>query len=165
MRLLRKVNGVILPGSDLDSGDAGYYRVLKKILKYSKQQFQEGEKFPILGICRGAQRILLAVSGKDITYPGDASNLTLPLKFTSDVKKSQLFGNAPDGLISILGKKPLAFYYQDRIIPTKSFHNNTKLKEVFLSTSTNIDRNGTAFVSTYEGRSPYDFPLRLNSNK
>lgn len=153
-RLLRKINGVILPGNDADTGDAGYYKVMKTILAYSKKQFNKnGEKFPILAVCRGAERMMMAISGKDFSAEGDAKNLSLPLVLTNEVKKSQLLGNAPDGLVKAIGKRPLAFYYQDYVMPLANFYNNTHLKSLFRLLATNTDRNGTEFISTYEGRS------------
>jgi Peptidase C26. len=122
-------------------------------------------KFPVLGICRGAQRMLIHVTGKDSQADADAINMTLPISWrTSDLKKSKLFGHAPSGLVRAMEDKPIAFFHSYFVVPTESFFNNTKLMRVFRVLSTNVDRNGTKFVSMFECKFFVVFFYRLYNN-
>eukprot|EP00111_Clytia_hemisphaerica_P011288 TCONS_00033049-protein len=151
--LLPKLSGVLLPGNDDDTGDGGYYKRVKQILQYSKMLKKKNQiKFPVLGICRGAQRMLVYMSGSDSQLAADAVNMSLPLKWHSSRHRSRLFGHAPSGLVEAIEKKPIAFFHSNFVIPTESFYNNTKLKRKVRVLSTNVDRNGTKFISSYEVR-------------
>lgn len=154
--LMSKINGLILPGGDADISDSGYARIAKMAVKYSMQQAKKNITFPILGICRGTQMMMMGVAGSDFLIETDALNLSIPLTFTKEAKHSRFFGNAPKGLLRGLAEKPITFNAHAWGIPTDSYYNNTKLKKAFRVISTNYDRNGTEFISTYEGR---DAPL------
>lgn len=151
-KLLTKLNGVLLPGNDADTGDGGYFYKVKEILAYSKKQTAQKKKFPVLGIGRGAQRIIISVSGKDSLEEGDALNLTAPLFWrNNDLKTSKMFGKlAPRGVVEILGKKPVASFFSENVLPAANYFNDTKLTKTIRALSVNIDRNGTKFVSTFE---------------
>jgi len=154
--LMSKINGLILPGGDADISDSGYARIAKLAVKYSMQQAKKNITFPILGICRGTQMMMMGVAGSDFLVETDALNLSIPLTFTKESKDSRFFGNAPKGILKGLAEKPISFNAHAWGIPTESYYNNTKLKKTFRVISTNYDRNGTEFISTYEGR---DAPL------
>ena len=63
--LLNKLNGVVLPGNDDNTGDGGYYQRVKKILDFSKKLKKlKKTKFPVLGIARGAEKILSYITKK-----------------------------------------------------------------------------------------------------
>ena len=151
-RLLHKLNGVILPGGDADVSDSGYARVSKQVINFSKKMAKKGIKFPVLGICRGAQMMMLAEAKKDFLIETDSLNLSIPLDFTDESKESRLFGNAPKGLLRSLSKRSITMNAHALGIPTISFYNNTELMKKFRVISTNYDRNGTQFVSTFEGK-------------
>ena len=48
-KILKSINGAILPGGDTFMLDAGYARILKRILQYSINQKKKGITWPILG--------------------------------------------------------------------------------------------------------------------
>ena len=151
--LLKKLNGVLLPGYDDDTGNGGYYKRVRQILDFSKKSKRHLKmKFPVLGIARGAEKILSYISKKDLLIEADAVNLSLPIKWKSKVKHSRMFGHAPAGLVNIAGRQPIGFFHSHHVIPYTSFTNETRLKKKVRALSTNVDRNGTEFVSTFEGK-------------
>ena len=149
-RLLSKINGVILPGGDGDLGNSGYEAISRIVIDYSKEQAKKNILFPVLGICRGSQVILSVEYDEDILTPTDSSNLSLPLFFTKHVKKSKLFGHAPQGLVESLSK-PITFNAHQNSITPDTFYKLDKLKENFRILSNSFDRKGVEFISTYEG--------------
>ena len=134
--------------------DSGYARVTAQILEHSKRQAKKGITFPVIGICRGAQMMMVVEAGKDFLIETDALNLSLPLTFTKEASKSKLFGKAPKGLVCALKNEPITFNAHALGIPSESFYNNTDLTKAFRAISTNFDRNGTDFISTFEGMLP-----------
>ena len=158
-KLLRKLNGVVLPGGDADVGDSGYERISKQSIAFSKKLAKKNITFPVLGICRGAQMMMMAEAGKDFLEETDSLNLSLPLKFTSEAKESRLFGHAPQGMMKSLAKDALTFNAHAMGIPTLNFYNNSKRQKAFRAISTNYDRNGTKFISTFEGKYSFEFIL------
>lgn len=151
-RLLHKLNGFILPGGDADISDSGYARVSKQVINFSKKMAKKGIKFPVLGICRGAQMMMLAEAKTDFLVETDSLNLSIPLDFAEEYRQSRLFGHAPKGLIKSLSKRSITMNAHALGIPTLSFYNNTALMKKFRVISTNYDRNGTHFISTFEGK-------------
>lgn len=112
---------------------------------------KKGIKFPVLGICRGAQMMMLAEAKSDFLVETDSLNLSIPLDLTKEAKSSRLFGHASKGLLKILSKRSVTMNAHAFGIPTLSFYNNTDLMKTFRVLSTNYDRNGTQFISTFEG--------------
>jgi len=164
-RLLHKINGFILPGGDADVSDSGYARVAKHVIKFSKRMARKGIKFPVLGICRGAQMMMLAEANKDFLVETDSLNISMPLHFGKEAKSSRLYGKAPKGLIKALKTRALTMNAHALGVPTASFYNNTSLMKKFRVISTNYDRNGTNFISTFEGRHAPLYGLQWHPEK
>ena len=78
----------------------------------------------------------------------------MPLHFGKEAKTSRLYGKAPKGLIKALKTRALTMNAHALGVPTASFYNNTNLMKKFRVISTNYDRNGTNFISTFEGKPP-----------
>ena len=96
--------------------------------------------------------ILTATSEEESLDPTDAMNLSLPLKFTTHLNQSQLFGNASPALLKVLETKPLTFNAHVNGMSIEKFMDNKMLTRQFRVISTNFDRRGLEFVSTYEGQ-------------
>jgi len=165
LRLLNKLNGFVLPGGDADVADSGYARVSKVVINYSKKLAKKGIKFPVVGICRGAQMMMIAESNKDFLVETDSLNLSIPLHFTKEAAGSRLFGHASKGLIKALGKRSITMNAHANGIPVDTFYNLTALTKVFRVLSTNYDRNGTNFISTFEGRHAPLYGLQWHPEK
>ena len=89
--------------------------------------------------------------GIDITAPTDSTNLSLPLHLTKDARKSRLLKHAAEGIWKTLAGRPMAFHVHSRGISHEAFTNSSKMMQFYRIISTNQDRNGTVFVSTFEG--------------
>ena len=149
--ILKSVNGFLLPGGSESIIDSDYKRISELAYDYSIKMYKEGITWPILGICRGFQMLLLMESNGKCLTPTDALNLTLPLEFTKDAKKSRLFGNASAGIITILENEKITYNAHKNGVTLKDFRKFKKLRKRWRIISNNKDRNGVDFISTFEG--------------
>lgn len=141
----------MIPGGDADLGDSGFRIVSQTAIEYSREQAKKGIMFPVLGICRGAQMIMELQSEEGILADTDSHNVTLPLTFTKDVHKSKLFGHAPKQMLQLLENEAITFNAHIYSVTTAKFYDTQQLKDNFFLISTNYDRKGIEFVSTFEG--------------
>lgn len=108
--------------------------------------------------------ILTAASEEEVLNPTDAMNLSLPLKFTAQLSKSQLFGNASPALLKALETKPLTFNAHVNGMSVERFMDDKMLTRQFRVISTNFDRRGLEFISTYEGLFLINFLINSQSS-
>ena len=147
LRLLNKINGVILPG-----GDGDYQRVAKIIVQYSRnQKIKKNRIFPVLGICLGAQILMKIETSRKILKLTDSYNMDLPLIFTSHRRKCQLFGHAPEDLIKVMERKTISFNAHLNSILVSDFFRRKELMRHYQVLTYNRDTKGKEFISTFEG--------------
>jgi len=79
-------------------------------------------------------------------------NLSLPLHFAPGAKKSRLMKHAAPGIWKTLAERPMAMNVHQKGVPKEIFTNSTELANFYRIISTNKDRNGTVFVSSFEAR-------------
>ena len=152
-KVIESINGVILSGGDGDLANSHYEKVARMVYKYSMKKLdEEGEIWPILGICRGSQILPVITDKKDFLIHTFSKNYSVPLEFTNQYKKSRMFGHASKGIIDTLMKKPITINAHLFSLPTQYFLTNQVLKEFYRTISTNKDREGNGFISTYEGK-------------
>eukprot|EP00794_Sanderia_malayensis_P000529 gene529-1182_t len=151
-KILKGVNAVIIPGGDVEALDVGYDRITKQILDYSIQQKKKGIIWPVLGINRGAERLALLVAKKEVTVAVSAMNLSMPLHLTAEANKSRLLKYAAKGIMRTLKQQPIAFNVHSKAISKMIFTNVSEATDFFRIISTNKDRNGTVFISTFEAK-------------
>ena len=149
---MHRINGILIPGGDGDLADSGYRRISEAAIKYSRRLAKKGIPFPVLGICRGSQMMIQLVTEEDPLDATDSMNITMPLIFTEEITRSQLFKNAPKDLIRLLERKPVTFNAHVNSVTVAKFNSIGKLKKQFRIVSTNYDRRGIEFISTFEGR-------------
>ena len=152
--LLKSINGVLLPGGSDALIRSNYRRISALAYEYSISMYKKGITWPVFGICRGFQMLMaLEMNEEKPTIAStDAMNLTLSLEFTKEAEKSRLFGNASSGIMEILEKERVTFNAHNNGITTKLFEKHTELQEAWRVLSTNRDRNGKEFISTFEGQ-------------
>ena len=97
--LLESLNGFLFPGGGNDLPAAAQYVFNKTIAANDA-----GDYLPLFGICLGYEWLLMATSLNEsvLNYPFDSENISLPLDFTSLSNTSDLYGSAPDSIISTL---------------------------------------------------------------
>ncbi|XP_065071657.1 gamma-glutamyl hydrolase-like isoform X1 [Rhopilema esculentum] len=153
MKIIKSINGVILSGGDGKLYNSHYDKVAKMVHDYSmKKMEEEGEHWPILGICRGSQILPVFTEKKDFLQHTDSKNYSIPLEFYGEYKKSKLFGHASDGVIETLKSKPITINAHKYSLLSEYFLKSKILTDFYRVISLNDDKEGVRFVSTYEAR-------------
>ena len=151
--ILEKINGVLLPGGLEDIIKSDYKRISHLAFKYSISKYEnEGEIWPILGICRGFQQLLsLIPDAKHCITPTVAKNITIPLEFTDEAKESRLMSHASPALWKILKTKDITYNAHKNGFSPSAIRKSKKSNDFWRIISTNKDEKGKEFISTIEG--------------
>ncbi len=154
-KIFNSINGVLIPGGDVDVVDSGYADVGGKILDLAKKSFDKEppDYFPVWGICLGHELLSVHVAGaREILSNTDSQNITLTLDFQEGYKQSQIFQDMSTELEQFLSTIPATANFHTWSVTVKSFNENKNMKDFYNILSTSVDRNGTEFVSTMEGK-------------
>ncbi|EDO33450.1 predicted protein [Nematostella vectensis] len=166
-KMFHSVSGVVFPGGHIKLNASRYAAVGKQILELAIKENLKGEVFPVWAECLGLELISMIISGvslnhgqykNNLLHYTDARNLLLPLKLTPDFRQSKLFGTASQQLIDHIQSHPIAYNNHIKGISPKKFHRYKRLSNMFRIVSTNVDRQGSEFIATLEGR---EMPLFL----
>jgi gamma-glutamyl hydrolase len=154
-KIFNSINGVLFPGGDVDWVTSGYAKVGGKILDLAKKSFDKSPRdyFPVWAICLGHEFLSVYVTGgTEILSKTDSQNITLTLQFQEGYQQSEIFQDMSPELEQYLGTVPITANFHDWSVTVKSFDKSEKMKNFFDVLSTSVDRNGTKFVSTMEGK-------------
>lgn len=150
-RIFNSVNGVLFPGGQADLRSSGYERATKVLFDLAVKANQKGTHFPIWGTCLGLEDLTRLAIDKLVLRRCNATDLALPLDFTSDYRKSRMFGKLPKDLQRALRTEPIT-YNAHRFCLTPENFTAFGLDKIFKPLSTNVDREGVTFISSFEGR-------------
>ena len=87
-----------------------------------------------------------------LDFDYDAENISLPLIFTDSAYDSLLFGSLPSEIVHSLATDNVTFNAHDNGLSPSKYYSSTSLQSYVDILSTNYDRNGKEFVSSYEGK-------------
>lgn len=160
--LAAQLNGFLFTGGGTefwnpDNTLTQFARSAQIIMDVVMQANDAGEYVPLWGTCQGFE--LIAFLGSGPVFPTvlasgfDSENLTLPLTPTSAAAGSRFFTAAhAAGVDQILFTEPVTMNNHQMGVTPTTFANNKNLTRLFGSAlTTNVDREGRPFVSTYEG--------------
>ena len=155
--LLDSINGILFTGGELTLfPNTTYYKTANYIYKQVLERNSKQQYFPLWGTCMGFQllNILTAENYTVLSHSMfDSEGMSLPLELTSDGMTSRLLKSMPTSLLDILTKDNVtANLHHDGVLPS-TFYSTSKLTQFYDVVSTNVDRKGTPFVSTIEGKS------------
>ena len=144
-----------------------YYHHAKAVLEFARNSYDTGSLFPVIGFCLGLQTMLvLANKGNEsIREYCDSVDISLPLKFTPNIKSSRLFRRAPRDILKIFATENVTYNHHIRCMTPSVFKKNPSMKRHFKILSTNKDRNGKEFISTIEGIQYPFFGLQWHPEK
>jgi gamma-glutamyl hydrolase len=163
LKTLQQVNGVLLPGGDLDHFQAAleaYFARVKEVYAYAVTQSTEhNDPFFLWGTCQGFQ-MLCAAAADDlrVVQPGfvDTACVMLPLSVdATEIADSRFLSpaTAPPHILRALQDAPSTLNVHRYGVAPETFQTNAKLRAAFRVLSTNVDGAGRHFVSTIEHRS------------
>eukprot|EP00826_Nyctotherus_ovalis_P038329 TRINITY_DN3585_c0_g1_i1.p1 TRINITY_DN3585_c0_g1~~TRINITY_DN3585_c0_g1_i1.p1 ORF type:complete len:305 (+),score=67.27 TRINITY_DN3585_c0_g1_i1:207-1121(+) len=160
--VLNKVNGVLLPGGNtnvkVNEKDrvvcSMYAKAAKIIIEEAKAINDNGEYFPVFGICLGFQSMIAAeaediniVEKKDV---GLGYNATL--EYTCNYVNSKLLSAMPRHLLDYMGKVKSTHNYHGYSVDYDLFRSDSQLSKTYKVLSLSKSKDGTAsFISMIEG--------------
>lgn len=159
--LFQRINGLLFPGGGADiKPGTQIYDQYQYLFNLSLEANRNGDYFPVIGICQGLEllEIMAADSNYSVLFTSyNASNLTIPLNFTTATKQGRMFGpNTPIEIYDAFATKPITFNAHSMGVKPSVMATNPALKQFFRILSTNEDLNGIPFVSSCEA---YDYPV------
>lgn len=151
--IFKSVNGILLPGGDVNLVNSRYVKAGKKLFEMAVKFNEEGGYFPVFGICLGFEALHVFVEGKShFLSKFDANNVSLPVKFDKTYRTSRLFYNMTKGLRKVMQKQAItANFHFDGIHPSW-YKRSNKLAKEFRLLATSLDRKGKPFVAAMEGK-------------
>ena len=161
--LVNSVNGVLFAGGSASlSNTSTYYQAGQVVYNAAVKANDAGQHFPIWGTCLGFEELARLLSGSNdrTLYPHhgtgekrlDSENYPVPLiPVNSEAfATSRMFGGAPNELIRAITTENVTMNNHGAGVTPSDFMDI--LGGTVQMLSTNVDRRGTAFVSTYEAK-------------
>lgn len=153
--LATKLNGVLLPGGDVDLYTGSYRQMSEFFYDYSVNLADtKHQNFPILGICLGFEMLsTLAANGKNVMSHTDSSNQLSTIELTKYGKEESLiFNAAPDWLLDGAETAQVAPNFHSFSLLKSTYDSNEEIQKIFNVVSYSYDRNNVKFVSIMESK-------------
>ena len=115
---------------------------------------KQGDYFPIWGTCLGFQTVsVLAAGNRSLLSPfTGVDGVSIPLTLTAAANASRLLTGAPARVMNTLTTEDSTVNLHHWGVTPSAYADNPKLDAFFELLSTNVDSNGSVFVSTIEGK-------------
>uniref|UniRef100_A0A2H8TKB7 folate gamma-glutamyl hydrolase n=1 Tax=Melanaphis sacchari TaxID=742174 RepID=A0A2H8TKB7_9HEMI len=152
--VVKKVNGILVPGGESTFNNSfGISRSTHEIFRIAKNINDNGDRFPILGICLGFELLLVtSIDGKNPLTNCNAQDMYLPLNLIPKMEeKSVLFKKMPKDIQKILLTEPVTANYHRQCLTEKNF-TSMELDRFWNSITVNKDSNNLTFISTVEAK-------------
>lgn len=163
VKMFNSLNGILLPGGDVDALDSSYGRAGAILTELAMEAHKNnGTHFPVWGTCLGLELLArVAVGGQQVLKKCDAQGVGMPLHFAKDFRKSQLYRSLPKDLEKVLSSKPVTYNAHYWCLTLQDFE-AFRLGRYFKVLSTNNDLRGVQFVSTLEAISAPVFAVQFH---
>lgn len=160
LKIMSRINGILLPGGNRDLFDSNYGRVAKIIFDEVKRYNDQGTYYPMWGTCLGFQAIcVLAADPRDaegnkqhIRKLVKAKKMMQPVTFTAKALKSRLLKKASWNLIQAMSTQNVSIHMHNLGIAPEQFQIYSGLRDTFDMLATGVGSNGVQFVSMVEGK-------------
>jgi len=154
-QLLDWLNGALFPGGGVDiATPSTYLTVVETIYNHAIQANKaKPGSFVLHGTCLGFEELaVVTANNADVLSSFNAENVSLPLDFTSYASQSKMFGNAPAYIMEIFETKPVTMNNHQEGVSPATFQATPALNSFFNVISTNTDKSGNVFLSTWESK-------------
>ncbi|XP_022181745.1 gamma-glutamyl hydrolase A-like [Myzus persicae] len=152
--VVNKVNGILVPGGGCAFNISfGISQSTSEVFQIAKRINDDGDRFPILGICLGFELLLIAsIGGKNPLARCNSNDVNLPLNLISTMEeKSVLFKTMPKDVRNILLTEPVTANHHNHCVTQKNF-TSMKLDDFWNPITINKDENNLTFISTVEAK-------------
>jgi gamma-glutamyl hydrolase len=157
--LLASVNGVLFTGGGtLLRFNETYLQTAQYIWEAVLAANKRGVFTPLHGTCMGFQTIsILAAHNESVLqmYAYQSENASWPVDFTAAAAGTRLWGDNP-GATEVFRTRNASVNLHHDGVPPAAYRENPSMAELLVLTSTNVDRVGKPFVSSFVGR---DYPI------
>ena len=159
--LLSQINGALFTGGSVSFWSGAdlspYASTAQAIFSEVQAAAAQGETWPLWGTCLGFELIHVLGSGLNksvLTSGWDSENLTETTSFTAAASSSRLWGSAPtaQAAASSFSRLPIAMNAHSMGISPADFYGSAPLVAGFDVLATGVDRAGSAFVASIEGK-------------
>lgn len=162
VNIFNSVNGILLPGGDVDALHSSYGRAGTILYELAMEAHKNGTHFPLWGTCLGLELLArVAVGGQQVLKKCHAQGVGMPLTFAKDFREARLFRSLPLHLEKMLSSKPVTYNAHYWCLTLQDFK-NFKLGRFYKVLSTNIDLRGVEFVSSFEAVSAPVFAVQFH---
>ncbi|KAJ8371508.1 hypothetical protein AAFF_G00307870 [Aldrovandia affinis] len=155
VKLFHSINGLLLPGGDVDLQKSQYSRSSKIFYDLAIKANDASDYFPIWGTCQGFQQLTVLTSSKNLLTLTDTKAVALPLTFTPAAQNSRLLKTFPKDLLQSLSAENITSNFHSWSLSLQNFTRNVKLKRFYKVLSINTDSK-KEFISTMEA---YRYPF------
>lgn len=163
--VFKSINGVVFPGGEINLVDSGYYKLTKRIMELAIKENENGKPFPILGVCRGMQAMIVHTEGStDVMEERDSVNFTTTLKWNNENFKNSFLKDMPPSMKKDAEKKKITAHFHKYGTPSDVFLKG-KVSERFNVIATSKDRKNKEFVSIFQGKELPFFGLQFHPEK
>ncbi|XP_077980376.1 gamma-glutamyl hydrolase-like [Glandiceps talaboti] len=155
--IFNSINGLYLPGGDVDLLKSEAARVSIIFYHLATKANDSGDFFPIWGTCWGFQFLPVITCGTDFLSSTPDSRLSHPLDFQKGYEKSKLFQKmaASEEIIQILSKENVTFNNHNDGFTPEDFK-KYGADQFYQTLTLNKDQNGKDYISTIEA---YKYPF------
>lgn len=154
-KIFYTINGLLLPGGDVDLQTSQFSRVAKIFYDLALKANDAGDYFPIWGTCQGFQQLSVLTANKNLLTLTDTKAVALPLTLTPAAQSSRLFRSFPKDLLQSLAEENITSNFHSWSLSIQNYSRNAKLKRFYKILSTNNDGK-KEFISTMEA---YRYPF------
>lgn len=164
VELFNAVNGILFPGGSADLKTSGYSRAGSILYKLAGQANDNKTHFPIWATCLGFELLTELTSGRSVLQACSAHDLAQSLNMTSDFRRSRLYDGLPSALERAVRTTPITYNSHSWCLTPKNF-TAFGLDAFYKILSTNVDQNGTTFISSIEAVSYPIYGVQFHPEK
>ena len=152
---LNKINGVLLTGGNEVMGTKElpslYGKVVRQILDYSINQLNEGNVFPVIGICMGFQSIMVVLSDYEVKLEKVHNhNESLGMNFTPDTFESYLSLYFSDNQLKAIESQKLFYFHHRDGFTMDQINNHPYIKENIKVLGSSVTPKGYEVLSMFQ---------------
>ena len=160
--IFNSINGLLLPGGDVNLINSPYYETGKKLFSMASRANRRGDYFPILGICLGYESLLSFVEGSShFLEDFDSENMSLPVKLYDGFRGSNMFKHLPRKLENALQYHKLTFDNHAKGVSPREYWKSKKLSSFYRLLGTSQGRDKKTFIAAIEGEHMHKYLFKV----
>lgn len=149
MKIFNSINGLLLPGGDVDLQKSEYSKAAKIFYDLAIKANDASDYFPIWGTCLGMEQLTVLTSNKNLLTLTNTEAVALPLNFTEEAQNSSLFKNFPKDVLQSLEVENITSNFHTWSLSLQNYSQNVKLNTFYKVLTTSSDGK-MDFISTIE---------------